>query len=92
MLFSPILASPDFNKPFVLQTDMSKYGVGAILSQRDKHGRDHPAAYFRLLPREKCGTPQDNCLVVVAGVDVIIRTIFLCDNCFIAVISRCPPC
>jgi hypothetical protein len=33
MVSKPILHQLDFNKTFYLQTDASKYGVGAILSQ-----------------------------------------------------------
>ena len=51
---TPVLASPDFEKPFILQTDASEYGVGAVLSQRDALGCNHPIAYFsrKLLPQE----------------------------------------
>ena len=52
---SPVLQSPDFEKPFILQTDASDRGLGALPSQRDDSGSDHPVAYYsrKLLPREE---------------------------------------
>ena len=41
----PILASPDFNRPFLLQTDTSDRGIGAVLSQVDDNGIERPVAY-----------------------------------------------
>ena len=41
----PILAYPDFSKDFIIETDASKYGLGAILSQRQEDRRLHPVAY-----------------------------------------------
>ena len=68
---SPVLWSPDFSKPFVLQTDASDRGVGAILSQLDENGCDHPIAYFsrKLLPREeRYATIEKECLAIKLGV------------------------
>jgi deoxyuridine 5'-triphosphate nucleotidohydrolase len=40
-----ILIRPDFQKPFILQTDGSAKGLGAVLSQLDSEGKEHPIAY-----------------------------------------------
>ena len=44
-LQAPILAFPDFNKPFLLETDASRRGLGAVLSQKQADGRYNPIAY-----------------------------------------------
>ena len=44
-LQAPILAFADFNKPFLLETDASRRGLGAVLSQKQADGRYHPIAY-----------------------------------------------
>ena len=41
----PILSYPDFTKPFILDTDASNDGIGGVLSQLDKDGREHVVAY-----------------------------------------------
>lgn len=43
---SPVLIHPDFKKPFLLFTDASDVAIGAILSQCDEDGVDHPIAYY----------------------------------------------
>ena len=44
-LQAPILSFPDFNKLFLLETDASGRGLGAVLSQKQADGRYHPIAY-----------------------------------------------
>ena len=51
-LQAPILAFPDFNKPFLLQTDASRRGLGAVLSQKQADGRYHPITYASCVMNE----------------------------------------
>ena len=44
-LQAPILSFPDFTKPFLMETDTSGRGLGAILSQKQADGRYHPITY-----------------------------------------------
>ena len=41
----PILVFPDFDKPFLLKTDASKEGLGAMLSQKQEDGRYHAVIF-----------------------------------------------
>ena len=40
-----VLAFADFEKPFLLETDASKEGLGAVLSQKQPDGHYHPVAF-----------------------------------------------
>ena len=63
----PVLQTPDFSKRFIVQTDASDRGVGAVLSQESENGGDRPVAYFsrKLLPREeKYSTIEKECLAI----------------------------
>lgn len=70
---APVLTNPDFAKQFILQTDASNRGVGAVLSQLDEDAKDRPIAYFsrKLLPREqRYSTVEQECLAIKLGVEV----------------------
>ena len=42
---TPVLKRPEWDKPFTLCTDGSSIGLGAVLSQKDKQGRERVIAY-----------------------------------------------
>ena len=52
---APMLVFPDFDKPFLLETDTSKEGLGAMLSQKQDDRHYHPIAFgsHSLTPVEK---------------------------------------
>lgn len=41
-----VLKSPSLDKPFLLYTDASTTGIGAMLAQEDKQGEERPVAFF----------------------------------------------
>ena len=66
-----ILRGPNFDNTFIIQTDASEVGIGAVLSQVNDNGEEHPVAYFsrKLLLRERWyATVQKECLAVVDGI------------------------
>ena len=40
-----MLVFADFDKPFLLETDVSKLGLGVVLLQKQPDGQYHPATY-----------------------------------------------
>lgn len=43
---TPILAAPDFDRPFKLEVDVSASGAGAVLLQENDRSINHPVCYF----------------------------------------------
>lgn len=65
---NPVLAAPDYNRRFVVQTDASTYGLGVVLGQLNDAGEEHPVAFIRrrLLVREVVyATAEKECLAIV---------------------------
>ena len=62
----PLLFTPNFSLPFILQTDASDRGLGAVLTQQVK-GVDRPVLYIsrKLSQREtKYSTVEKECLTI----------------------------
>ena len=77
----PILRLPDVQKPYILRTDASNNGVGAILLQ-EHEGAVFPVCYAskKLLPRErKYSTMEKECLAIVWGIKKFITYLYGTD-------------
>lgn len=46
LVSSPVLACPNFEKPFFLHCDASSVGIGSVLCQEDEQHEQHPIAYY----------------------------------------------
>ncbi len=69
----PVLHSPDFEKPFILQTDASGVGLGAVLLQ-EVEGERRPVVFLsrKLLDREtRYSTVEKECLAMKWAIDTL---------------------
>lgn len=69
---APVLAHPNFNRPFYIQCDASKTGIGSVLFQKDNEGMEHPIAFIS----QKLNSSQRNysiteleCLAAVISIE-----------------------
>ena len=75
---APILRLPDLSREFILRTDASDVGVGAVLLQQYEDGV-FPVAYAskKLLPRERnYSVIERECLGIVFGVKKFLKYLY----------------
>ncbi|KAG1225834.1 hypothetical protein G6F67_009193 [Rhizopus microsporus] len=65
MSSAPVLQAPDLSRQFIIETDASDFGVGAVLLQKDDHGLLHPIAFEskKLSSAERGYPPQERELI-----------------------------
>ena len=69
----PVLRPPHWDELFIVQVDASNRGLGAILTEKDHNGDEHPIVYAsrKLQPREeKLSTTEKECLGIVWAVEL----------------------
>lgn len=70
LVSAPVLCTPDYDKPFTIQTDASDTGVGAVLTQGDGEN-ERVVAYFSAkltAAQQKYSTTERECLGVLEGI------------------------
>jgi len=55
LMHTPVLQPPNWDKPFHVDVDVSKFCIGLVLNQKDEEGKEHPIYYAsrQLNPTEK---------------------------------------
>ena len=60
LCLAPVLAAPNFGKPFKLQVDASQTGAGAVLLQENDNNVECPVSFFS----RKCNKYRQNYSVI----------------------------
>ena len=71
LINDPVLQLPLFNEPFIIETDASLYGVGAVLSQSHT-GETKPVAYYSkhlTKPERNYSTTEREMLAIVLAIE-----------------------
>ncbi|GFT13630.1 retrovirus-related Pol polyprotein from transposon 297 [Trichonephila clavipes] len=70
LIDKPVLYAPNFEREFIVQTDASNAGMGAVLSQLTKQGEEHPILYlskkFSEVEKRYCMTKKECASIVFA--------------------------
>ncbi|GFW98975.1 retrovirus-related Pol polyprotein from transposon 297 [Trichonephila clavipes] len=67
---NPVLYSPDFTKPFIIQCDASNLGIGVVLSQVCEN-KEHPIMFLNKklsLAEQKYSTTEKECAAIIFAV------------------------
>ncbi|GFV41655.1 retrovirus-related Pol polyprotein from transposon 297 [Trichonephila clavipes] len=66
----PVLYAANFEREFIVQTDASNAGMGAVLTQLDEQGEEHPILYlskkFSEVEKRYCTTEKECASIVFA--------------------------
>ncbi|CAM5088813.1 unnamed protein product [Eretmochelys imbricata] len=68
----PVLRAPDFDKPFLVTTDASERGVGAVLMQKGPDQEFHPVVFLskKLSERESnWSVTEKECYAIVYALE-----------------------
>ncbi|CAM4542862.1 unnamed protein product [Lepidochelys kempii] len=77
----PVLRAPDFDKPFLVTTDASERGMGAVLMQEGPNQEFHPVMFLskKLSEREShWSISEKECYAIVYALELKFSTGLLC--------------
>ncbi|GFV95826.1 retrovirus-related Pol polyprotein from transposon 297 [Trichonephila clavipes] len=71
LIDKPVLYAPNFEREFIVQTDASNAGMGAVLTQLNEQGEEHPILYlskkFSKVEKRYC-TAEKECASIVFAI------------------------